>query len=352
MEKLNINKIALPVVMEKTYLRVGKEQAEKYRVDLSERGLIDVGYYIEEEGPHILIPIKEGVDTINGIFPDLQTVVRTGRPRSVSPNSYKDLIDLPKDILNVFPNSFDVIGDIALIKIEDELSEYSYDISKALVSFNRNIKKVLLDRGVKGPYRVRDLKRLIGDDMETTHLENNLRFKLDPTKVYFSPRLATERFRIARSIERGTVLDMFAGIGPFSLNIAKHGMPDKVIGIDLNPECIRYFDINIGLNCLEDIVESIHGDAAETIPSLSLIDHVIMNLPHNSLDYIGNVLELEGNPSIILYAIMDEGDPNPVLSRITETASKKGRVLSIKNVRDVHTYSPSQNMVSIEMDLL
>ena len=58
---------------------------------------------------------------------------------------------------------------------------------------------------------------------ETINKENGCLFKLDLAKVMWSKGNNNERLRIAKLVGDGeTVIDMFAGIGYFSIHIAVH----------------------------------------------------------------------------------------------------------------------------------
>jgi tRNA wybutosine-synthesizing protein 2 len=75
---------------------------------------------------------------------------------------------------------------------------------------------------------------------------------------------------------------MFAGIGYFSLPIAKHSKPKKIYSIELNPESFKYLKENIKLNHFEDIIIPINGDCKEEVKKLSKsgvkADRVIMGV--------------------------------------------------------------------------
>ena len=259
-------------------------------------------------------------------------------------------MDLPGDLYRYLPSSYDIIGDVALIKIPHELDEYRMDIANSLIRVNRNIRKVAADRGVKGDFRLRNLEPLVGgEDLETVHIENNVRIKLDPGLVYYSPRLATERMRIATMIGRERILDMFSGVGPFSLTIARHSEAERIFGIDLNPDCIRYFELNISLNGLEDRVEAILGDSIEVTPTIDGLDRIIMNLPHSSLDFLPIALEALNEGYIHLYSIVESGGIKEIISRIQRAGDGAGSRVEIRDVREVHTYSPTSHMMGFDL---
>ena len=86
--------------------------------------------------------------------------------------------------------SYDIIGDIAIVKIKDK------KIANSISKKNKNVKTVLYKSDIhKGKYRTQKLEYLAGEKKkkETVYKENNVIIKLNVEKVYFSPRLANEK---------------------------------------------------------------------------------------------------------------------------------------------------------------
>ncbi|MFO8050555.1 MAG: class I SAM-dependent methyltransferase family protein [Thermoplasmatota archaeon] len=333
---------------------IDSKNAERIRQILLDLGHMDHRFQIMKEGRNVLIPIIEDKDLPIDLLDefDYRVVEANLMQRKKRPRSYKDLMNVPQIIKERLPSSFDILGDVAVIKLEKELLPHSWEVGKALLDFNRNIRSAVLDKGVKGDLRIRELELLAGDpDLETVHIENNLRFKLDPSKVYFSPRLATERMRIAKMTGKEKVLDMFAGVGPFSLNIARHGEPEKVVGIDLNPLCIEYFRTNISLNSVEDKVEAHLGDAADISGMFSPYDRIIMNLPHTSIEYFDRVLDMIEEGMVHLYSIIDNDTVLMIIHDLIERTISKGKKININDTRVVHNYSPSQSLMVFDIYL-
>jgi len=160
---------------------------------------------------------------------------------------------------------------------------------------HREIKSVWQQASsVSGDYRLRSLKFLLGTETtETRYKEYGCVYKTDLRKAYFSPRLSYERLRIAGLVQKGeTVLNMFAGVGCYSIAIAKHSEPLKVISIDVNPSAFQYLIENIRLNRAETIVIPLQGDA-KTITEEKLqnvADRVIMPLPERAYEYLDYAL--------------------------------------------------------------
>jgi tRNA (guanine37-N1)-methyltransferase len=333
-------------------IKVPKSFGEEIRRKLQDRGILDSTLRIIRSDDHIFIPISDDYSKESSVIGEFEIIERDMEPIKQIPRTYKELLTLPLELKYLLPSSFDVVGDVAIIKIPSELEGYKTDIGRALRQANRNIKKVAVDRGVKGEFRVRDLEAIAGDDLETVHIENNIRLKMDPSRVFFSPRLASERMRIASLVRKGErILDMFAGVGPFSISIARHAKPSSIVGIDLNPECIRYFNLNISLNGLDGEIETYLGDSRDIVPTLGRFDRIILNLPHSSMDYLGCAMDAAETGWIHLYRIMDSENIMSEISRIKDIAACQERRIAITNMREVHNYSPSQHLMVLDVEV-
>ncbi|MBD3155792.1 MAG: methyltransferase [Candidatus Aenigmarchaeota archaeon] len=192
----------------------------------------------------------------------------------------------------MIPSSYDILGsrEKAIAIIED--MENPKEAAEHIMKEHKNVESVLMKLSErKGLQRKREYKLIIGNpDTEVIHKENYCRLKLDPRKTYFSGRESTERLRIAEKIEGGeTVLVMFAGIGPFSILIAKKQPEvERIPSIEINPEAVKYMKENIKLNKVEGKVIPILGDVNEKSPDwFDQCDRIIMPLPHKAKDYLG-----------------------------------------------------------------
>lgn len=199
----------------------------------------------------------------------------------------------PKQIAQV-RRAFDVIGDIAIIEIPPELEKKEKIIAQALLKMNKNIKVVAKKAGVhKGVYRTQKLKIIAGERRKKTeHKESGVRLRLDVEKCYFSPRLGTERLRIARQVKPGeTILVMFSGTAPYPLVLAKHTRAREIHGIEINPAAHKYAQENVALNKLENKILLFQGDVKLVMPGLAhKYDRIIMPLPHEAERYLSYAL--------------------------------------------------------------
>ncbi|RLG61308.1 class I SAM-dependent methyltransferase family protein [Candidatus Geothermarchaeota archaeon] len=191
--------------------------------------------------------------------------------------------------------SMDVIGDIAIIKVPEELIDLKFEIGKAIIDELKYIKVVFRQASeVSGIYRLRRLEWLAGERRSTTiYVEHGCRFMVDVEKVYFSPRLSNERIRIANLVEDGeTVINMFAGVGPYSIIIAKKKPKTIVYSIDINPEAVRLHIENCRLNKVQDRVKVIQGDSFKILKEelIGVADRVLMPLPERALEGVDAAL--------------------------------------------------------------
>ncbi|MCC6013365.1 MAG: class I SAM-dependent methyltransferase family protein [Candidatus Verstraetearchaeota archaeon] len=190
--------------------------------------------------------------------------------------------------------SIDIIGDIAIIKIPREWENKKYEIGEALLSHLGGVKGVFRQISpASGEYKVRGIEWLAGKkDTVTIHKEHNCLFKVDISKVFFSPRLSFERLRIAKLVKKGEiVVNMFAGVGTFSILIAKSGA-QKVYSIDKNPYAFELMCENIKLNKLEGIVIPILGDAKDVVKDLKgIADRVLLPFPELAIEYLPYAIE-------------------------------------------------------------
>ena len=169
--------------------------------------------------------------------------------------------------------TFDIIGDIAIIKMNTPGDPL--ELAKKILEKHKHVKTVLLQVSkVDIPFRVPKYKYLLGEKKtETIHKEFGLRFKVDVTKCYYSPRLENERMRIAKQVkENEEVLVMFSGVNPYPIYIAKFAKPKIVYSIEINPFAVKYGLENEKLNKVDDKIKTILGDVRDAVPLLGFLD--------------------------------------------------------------------------------
>jgi len=178
---------------------------------------------------------------------------------------------------------------------------------------------------------------------------------LDPSKVYFSPRLSQEHRRIAQQVkDRELIVDMFAGVGPFAIQIAKTHKTVTVYAIDLNPDAINFLNKNVSVNNVEGKVIPVLGDARTVIEErlTDVANRVIMNLPERAVEFIDSACKsLKADGGIIHYYSF-ESEPN-VLEKATEKLTEavidsNRRVERILSSRLVRPVAPHEWQIGID----
>ena len=187
--------------------------------------------------------------------------------------------------------SYDIVGNIAIIRLSRASPENAQNMAKAIMNIHKNVKTVLVQVSpVVGDFRLRRLTHVAGENKTSTiHKEYGCMFSVDIEKCYFSPRLSHERMRIAGIVKPNeTVVNMFAGVGCFSIIIAKKVNVAKVFSIDVNPLAIQFMQQNIRLNRVYDKVIPLLGDSKAIINSRlqRAADRVLMPLPEKAFEYL------------------------------------------------------------------
>lgn len=321
-------------------IRIPKAEGESVRSRLVDADLLDKRYKIRAEGDFLIMPV------LCDFFEGYEATEAKVEERTERPADYREVLDFPDWLAEELPNSYDIIGDIALIKLTETLLPYKEQIGEAMIEASPNIRAVMSDRGVKGEFRIRELEKIAGTGTsETVHKEFGTKIATDPSLVYFNPRLAGERARIALEVKKGEVIiDMFAGVAPFPLVISKLARPKIVYAIDLNPEAERFMKKNIGLNDAECIVPII-GDAREAVKNLPPADRIIMNLPQSSEEFLDSALEsAKSGATIHLHRVLERTDPENFVSDIVDKAKAEGYDISVVRISELKTYSPTMSV--------
>ncbi|MEO9363742.1 MAG: class I SAM-dependent methyltransferase family protein [Nitrososphaera sp.] len=199
---------------------------------------------------------------------------------------------LPAEEASQVYSAFDQVGDIVIIKIPDSLAPKKQVVAEAILANVKTAKAVFAQASaVKGDYRIRELEFVAGENRTVTeYREHSCRFRVDVARAYFSPRLSTERQRIASLVQDDeTVVNMFAGIGTYSIIIAKAVKTCRVYSIDSNPVANELCIQNAKLNKVSDRVIPLCADATEAIESqlAGVADRVIMPLPERAREFVG-----------------------------------------------------------------
>jgi tRNA (guanine37-N1)-methyltransferase len=366
------------------FLKIKKENGQKF-LDLfintyKNENIIEKKVRIIKEDDYVLIPLIERRD-LNEFLTKI--IHNQFEYQIISKESnihlkikYRALQDVLKDkIFNKYkeliPKSFDIIGEIAIIEFntfkfqdDENLHLIKKEIAEAITLVNNKIISVYEKISeIKGIFRLRKLNLLYGKDIsETIYRENSCLFKLDIKRTFFTPRLVYERNRIVSSNikENEIIIDMFAGVGPFSIQIAKK---HKVMihAFDINPYAYNYLCENISLNKLIGTITPHNLDINNLLNSNNEIgkslknkaDRVIMNFPENSIKYLNVACYLMKKSGGILHNYQISTKPNSIknaINKLDDNLRKNnwfiGQIITSKVVKP---FSPKSDLVVIDL---
>lgn len=321
-------------------LKVKRSSAEKEHRKLAAAGLLDSGFVPGRDAEFVYFPVK-------GRPSGAKLVQKRLRKRIVPGKSVRGELEgkLSEKEMRQLVGSFDIVGDIAVVEIPPALAKKQKLVADAILKNHRNIRVVAKKTGgTAGEFRIRPVKVIAGGKRTSTvYREGGCVFELDLNKTYFSPRLGTERGRIAGLVaEKEHVLVPFAGVGPFAIRIGKAMPSATVVGIELNPDAAEYFRRNVLRNKCSN-VSAVKGDVARLLPGKyrGWADRAAMPLPKDASEFLSNVIPcLKRGGVLHYYSFGDSKNPfGKAEGEVKEAAAKLGRKARIVFRRVVRPYS-------------
>ncbi|WP_135829260.1 class I SAM-dependent methyltransferase [Halorussus halobius] len=343
--------------MEAPCVRVDRERGEETRRRLGDADLLADEFEIEVAEGVLYLPVEDA-DTVPE---DLDVVVREVGAR--------DTQDTPADLLGFEP-TYERLGDVVILDEDDP--ERAREVADAVMASDLPVRTVInRDSKVKGELRVRDWEVLVGAGTEeseanratesgspateTVHREYGNEFLVDVAEVYFSPRLATERHRVADQVGPGErAFDMFAGVGPFAVPMAERVGPEgRVVGVDLNEPAVEYLRENARRNGVDERVTAIQGDVREVAPDYAdWADRLVMNLPHSADDFLDAAVTIAGDDCVVhYYDIQHEEDPFGPGEAAIRAAAEPEYEVAVLNRHVVRSYAPHELNVCLDVRL-
>jgi len=259
-------------------------------------------------------------------------------------------VDLPRRLLAIVPKSFDVVGQIAIVEVPDQLASFDELIGKGLLKICPSVRTVMAKAGAfTSDYRTRELKLIAGEDNSITrYREHGCVFELDVKTVFFSPRLGQERLRVASQVQPGeTVIDMFAGVGPYSILMAKKQASSTVYAVDANPSAFKFLVSNMLTNKVLSNVRPMMGDVREVVKSnLSKVaDRLIMNLPGKAAGFVDVACSSLNERGGIIHFYSFESAQRPceaasekLRRRVEESGKELKSILAVRIVKEIAPY--------------
>lgn len=346
----------------KSALAVPRAFADDAIRALLRAGVLDPTRKIRDTGD-VLIPVHGDEPSLAGwasrlgarIVDDAPLAEREGR-RSPHEGVVAALAGtLPSALLALVPDKWEQHGDVLVLRLPPELRAHERIVAEAFARELR-LKSVLDDAGgVEGELREMRACRIVwGSDPVATHVENQIAFRFDASRIMFSSGNVHERMRAAKLPAKGeTVVDMFAGIGYFALPLAVHAGAASVIALEKNPVSFRYLVENATLNGVENVVDAWCGDNRE-FPREGIADRVLMGYFPKTRAFLPKAFALlKPSGGVIHYhdTSHERVWKDEMTRAVLEASRACGRVVAIRDARVVKSHSPGVVHAALDVDV-
>ncbi|APH39952.1 class I SAM-dependent methyltransferase [Methanohalophilus halophilus] len=320
---------------------VPARDTEKVRSKLQSRGLLD-------RNRKLVSRIVAGENFVE--IPVTDVVSGYEVKRQEQPQFYRQQMSLKKRLtgkmnpeeLEIIPSGWQILGNIIVVTIPEKIMYRGVEIAEELLNMYPSCDTVIRDLGINGSLRQPKRQLVSGNTTETIHKENGCYFKLDVTEVMYSKGNLREKNRMSKLGGGETVVDMFAGIGYFSLPMAVHSQPEQIYSIELNQISFGYLKDNVILNNVQHIVQTLHGNCAEVTPK-GVADRVIMGYVGGTADYLPAAIGALSKKGGILHfheALAENLMFDRPIGQIKKAAKRQGRNVEIMECRSIKKYSP------------
>jgi tRNA wybutosine-synthesizing protein 2 len=272
---------------------------------------------------------------------------------------------IKEDMLDLLPSGFQNIGEIIIINLNPKLKKHKKIIGEAVLEIFPRIKTVCNKKGIiSGKFRIPKIEIIAGEkSSEAVTQEYGCFYKFDVKKIMFAKGNINERVRIAKQIKPGeTVLDMFAGIGYFTVPIAKLGKPKQIYSIELNPISFKYLNENLKLNKIQEKVITLNGDCSKETPKLvkkfgRFADRIVMGYlppPKKFIKFAMAAIKKGGiiHYETIMYEDKLKEETQENLELLKKEAKKQNLDVKLLSVNYVKGYRPKVNHYVLDIQII
>jgi tRNA wybutosine-synthesizing protein 2 len=322
--------------------RIRSSEASDAIPYLMELGLVDRSAKISKEGDSRLVPITPGMEgeiTKMG-YEMTEGPAYTMERRKPQERILNELSDLPEEVISAMPMKWEYVGDVVILKMDDVCLPYKKRIGETYAAI-LGANTVCADlNGITGELRRPSTEVIYGNKTESVRLENGILYEFDVGKIMFASGNVEERHRMGElDCEGETIVDMFAGIGYFTLPMAKFTGARKVFACEKNPDSYSYLVKNAERNGVSEQVIPMLGDN-RNIPGKRFADRVILGYVQTTSVFLPKALEIIKHGGMIHYH--DTFYVNESKERIEEIfTDAAGDGFEIERMKEVKSFAPS-----------
>ncbi len=262
---------------------------------------------------------------------------------------------LNENELNLLPRSYQIVGKVLLLKLKSELLERRNLVGSAIMETLPYIKTVCLQKQISDIERKPDIEVIAGENsFMAMHRENGCFFEIDVSKSMFSKGNKAEKMRLVKMVKAGeTIIDMFAGIGYWTIPLAKMAKAENIFAIDINPEAAEFLEKNILLNGLQEKVEILKGDCRNFAGILeNSADRIIMGYLFDTEKFLPAALKMaKDGCTIHFHRNVEMKKVEDVKKNVAEIAKNNGCEIQAKSVVKVKSYAPEVWHIVIDLKI-
>lgn len=338
------------------HVKVKEVQAERVKRLILDNNLMDKSFLVQHSPGCTYFPVKISTKKVKNLLKNYDASIVDIEPKRAPwlPKRMKAKEALNLNSLRGSGAGYDILGNIAVIEVPDATKAADAKrFAEYVMRANRSITTVLRKTGpVEGIYRIRGVKYVAGKrTFAAVYRENGCIFEFDVRKTFFSNRLSYERARMANLARHDkNVMVMFAGVGPFAIEIAKLNKTANIAAIELNPYACRQMAHNVALNKTPNVIPILGDVKRKAARFEDFADRIIMPLPKSSTLFLDSALKIARNGCIVhLYAFVEiDGGTEKLAAAVKEHAKARSYRVRILFSRVVRAYSSKEMEIVLD----
>ena len=147
---------------------------------------------------------------------------------------------------------------------------------------------------------------------------------------------------------------MFAGVGPYSIVIAKNPRVKAVYSNEINSEANKYGKLNVELNKLKDKIIMLNGDIKKVAVKLNKkFDYIVMPRPQLKDSFLKEAFSLSKKGTVVFYYdFCQEKEKYAIVDKINKEAKKVRKKIKILKIKQAGEIAPYKIRIRVDFRVL